>query len=56
LGGLVLKAVIIIGTLFWNVTPCSLVDVYQRFAGLLLAAGCFFGLFFDSEDGGNMFL
>jgi hypothetical protein len=44
-------------TIFWDITPCSL---WQQVAKALLAtcfhAGFFLGLFFDPEDGGDMFL
>jgi hypothetical protein len=36
---------------FWDVTPSSSVDVHQRFGGTYG-----FGLLFDPEDGGSMFL
>jgi hypothetical protein len=54
--GLVLTTVIINNTLFSNVTSCSLLHVHQLFGGLLLAAGCFFVLLFDCEDGSSTFL
>jgi hypothetical protein len=42
---------------FWDIAPCSQLKVKQN---LLLAtcfhADYFLGLFFDPEDGGNMFL
>jgi hypothetical protein len=40
----VLIAVVVKSSIFWDITPCSL------HAGFLL------GLFFDHEDGGDMFL
>jgi hypothetical protein len=56
----VLTAVIVNCIIFWDLKPCSLVEVHGRFGGsyschLLLA--CFFpGLPFDPENGGSMFL
>jgi hypothetical protein len=44
------------GTIFWNVTTCSPIEVQQCFEGTaklacyLLLAGYFLGLFFNSED------
>jgi hypothetical protein len=54
-------------TIFWDITPCSLfsADVSEEhiasiFSRALLAtcfqAGFRLGLFFDPEDGGDMFL
>jgi hypothetical protein len=38
-------------------TSCGLVEVYQRFGRMhAQIAACLLGLFFDSEDGGSMFL
>jgi hypothetical protein len=42
-------------SIFWDITPCSLSKV-NRSACYLLHVGFLFGLFFDPEDGGNMFL
>jgi hypothetical protein len=36
-------------TIFWDITPCSLLVT-------CFYAGFFLGLFFDPEDGGDMFL
>jgi hypothetical protein len=35
-------------TIFWDITPCSPLKVNRRFGFLL-------GLFFDPEDGGDIF-
>jgi hypothetical protein len=43
-GSEVLTTVVTKSSIFWDITPCSLL------AGFLL------GLFFDPEDGGDMFL
>jgi hypothetical protein len=57
-------------TIFWDITPCSPLSVIQRFGGtyrlhlqrkIILLATCFhagflLSLFFDPEDGGDMFL
>jgi hypothetical protein len=43
---------------FWDVMPCSLVEVYRYFRGTLclLLAGCYPDLFFDSDYRGSAFL
>jgi hypothetical protein len=50
-------------SVFWDVTPCSPLKANRRFEGkyFLQLATCFqagflLGLFFDPEDGGDMFL
>jgi hypothetical protein len=50
-------------SIFWDVTACSLFEVNRSFEGTcsyqasyLLHAGSLLGLFFDPEDGTNMFL
>jgi hypothetical protein len=61
----VLMAVAVKSTIFWEVTPCSLIEIYRRFGGtqcvlLVLSrhirgslcffpAACFFGLLFDNK-------
>jgi hypothetical protein len=54
----ILTAVSMKGIIFWNVTPCSLVELYRCFGGaysafLLQLAGYFLGLILDLEDGGS---
>jgi hypothetical protein len=38
-------------SVFWDITLCSPLNVSRHFGGILL-----FGLFFDPEGGGDMFL
>jgi hypothetical protein len=61
----VLTAMVVKSTVFWDNMPCSPLKVDQHFgethykqssAPYLLHAGFLLGLFFDPEDGGNMFL
>jgi hypothetical protein len=47
--------------IFWHIMPCSLLKVISSFGGAcpacsMLHAGFTFGLFFDPEDGDDMFL
>jgi hypothetical protein len=48
--------------IIWDVTPCTPLKINRHFgetchsAWCLLYAGFLFGLFFDPEDGGNIFL
>jgi hypothetical protein len=47
--------------IFWDITKCRSLKVSWRFGGAAVLATCFhagflFGLFFDPEDGSNMFL
>jgi hypothetical protein len=62
----VLTAVVMKSFIFWDITPCIPLKVIRRFGGtclprlLVLLAVCFhagflLGLFFDPEDGGDMF-
>jgi hypothetical protein len=44
--------------IFWDATPCSLIEVYRGFGGayspfLLLLSGYLLGLIFDPEYGGS---
>jgi hypothetical protein len=41
--------------IFWNMTPCSPLEVKTGSACYLLHASFFLGLLFDPEDGGDMF-
>jgi hypothetical protein len=45
-------------SVFWDITPCSPLELKRRFLLSLLAirfhAGFLLGLFFDLEDGDNM--
>jgi hypothetical protein len=51
-------------TNFWDVTPCSLVELYERFGGTYclrlqnrrVNSLCLLGLLFGPEDGGSTFL
>jgi hypothetical protein len=48
-------------TIFWDITPCSPLKVNRHFGGTYLLATCLhagflLSYFFDSEDGGDMFL
>jgi hypothetical protein len=63
----VLTAVVMKSSIFWDMTPCSLLSVNRRFVGTYLLHlqssawyllhSCFLlGLFFYPEDGGDMFL
>jgi hypothetical protein len=63
----VLTAVVMKGTIFWDITPCSPLKVNRRFGGTyllhlhgsvfhLLTRWFLLGLFFDPKDGGDMFL
>jgi hypothetical protein len=65
----VLTVVVMKSTIFWGITLCSPLNVNRRFGGTyrlclqgqISACTCFhtgflLGLFFDAEDGGDMFL
>jgi ribosome maturation factor RimP len=68
----VLTAVVMKSNVFWDIMPCSPLKVNRRFGGIsppssgsknkpaLLAtsfhSGILLGIFFDHEDGGDMFL
>jgi hypothetical protein len=50
-------------TVFWDVNPCSSVEVHGHFRGMcclnlptLLLAGCLIGFFVEPEDEGSIFL
>jgi hypothetical protein len=51
----VLIAVVMKNSIFWNVMPRSPSKVSRHFGGTC-HAGFVLGLFFDPEDGSNMFL
>jgi hypothetical protein len=42
-------------SIFWDIMLCSLLKVKQRFACYLLHAGLFLDIFFNTEDGGDIF-
>jgi hypothetical protein len=51
-----IKAVVIQGTIFWDMTPCSLMEINPRLGRKvlnLLAECLLFGLLSDTKDGGN---
>jgi hypothetical protein len=59
-----LTAVIMKSSVLWDITPCSLFKVSRLFGGtsffcrlsLLIHADFLLGLFFEPEDGGDLFL
>jgi hypothetical protein len=56
----ILTAVVMKSSVFWDMTPCSPLKVKQNSrirwqAATCFHAGFFVGLFFDLEDGGDMF-
>jgi hypothetical protein len=48
----VLKAVVMKSIIFWDITPCS---PLKAELSTCFQAGFLLGLFFDPEDGGDMF-
>jgi hypothetical protein len=57
-GAETLTAVVMKSSIFWDITPCSPLNVIPGFGGTchLLQAGFLLGLSFSPEDGGDMFL
>jgi hypothetical protein len=56
-----LTAVVMKSPIFWDIKPCSLLEVNRRFyvsiyVCYLINVGFYLGSFFDPEDGGEMFL
>jgi hypothetical protein len=54
----VLTAAVMKSTIFWDIMPCSVLKINQRFGGtyrLHIHAGFLLDLFFDPEDGCDMF-
>jgi hypothetical protein len=56
-----LVSFIMINIVFWDVAPCSLVEVYRLFGAtelwlLLYSGGCLVRLLLDLKDVGNIFL
>jgi hypothetical protein len=62
----VLTAVVMKSSVFWDITPCNPLKINRHFGGTFrlhvgsacypLHAGFLLGIFFDPEDGGDMFL
>jgi hypothetical protein len=62
----VLTSVVMKSAVFWDITQCNPLKVNRRFGGtsrfyllgrrISFHGGFLFGLFFDPEDGDNMFL
>jgi hypothetical protein len=42
--------------IFWNITPCSPLKVNRALLAASFHADFLLGLFFDPEDGGDIFL
>jgi hypothetical protein len=65
-GSEILTAVVMKNSIFWDITPRSLLkstDVSEEHVASILSSACYLlragflrGLFFDPEDGGDMFL
>jgi hypothetical protein len=53
-----LTAVVMESSIFWDITPCRISQAASRKSSVsyLLYVGFLLGLFFDSENGGEMFL
>jgi hypothetical protein len=53
----VLTAVVMKVPIFWHITPCSPLKINRRLTLLVICfhAGFLLGLFFDPEDGSDMF-
>jgi hypothetical protein len=52
----VLTLLVIMSAIFWDITPCNPLKFNRRFGKALLFAGFSPRIFFDTENGGDMFL